>query len=118
MNAVETVKAICKERKIPISKLEKDLGFGNGYISQLKKGTFPDDRLYKIADYLGIDPRLLSSGETEDNKKTAIEHDDGYQRKRAKVMSLFDDLTEEEIDMIIAQLEGLKRYRSNQDSHQ
>jgi hypothetical protein len=27
MNSVDRVKAICKERNIPISKLEKDLGF-------------------------------------------------------------------------------------------
>lgn len=27
MNSVERVKAICKERKIPISKIERDLGF-------------------------------------------------------------------------------------------
>lgn len=47
MNSVENVKAICKERKIPISKLEKDLGFANGYISQLRKGVFPYDRLKK-----------------------------------------------------------------------
>ena len=54
MNSVERVKAICKERKIPISRLEKDCGFANGYIGQLKKGSFPDDRAIKIADYLGI----------------------------------------------------------------
>lgn len=47
MNTVERVKAICKERKIPVYKLEKDLGFSNGYISQLKKGSLPDDRLEK-----------------------------------------------------------------------
>ena len=45
MNAVERVKAICKERKIPISKLESDCGFANGYIGQLRKGVFPDDRI-------------------------------------------------------------------------
>lgn len=42
MNTVERVKAICKERKIPVYKLEKDLGFSNGYISQLKKGSLPE----------------------------------------------------------------------------
>ena len=52
MNCVERVKQICKERKIPISKLEKDLGFSNGYVGQLKKGSFPAERLSKIADYL------------------------------------------------------------------
>ena len=41
MNCVERVKQICKERKIPISKLEKDLGFSNGYVGQLKKRILP-----------------------------------------------------------------------------
>ena len=62
MSSVERVKEICKERKIPISKLEKDLGYGNGYLSQLKKGKLPDDRLYQIAKYLNVDPAYLSSG--------------------------------------------------------
>lgn len=52
MNSVERVKTICKERKIPISKVERDLGYANGYIGQLKKGVFPADRLQDIADFL------------------------------------------------------------------
>ena len=54
MNTVDRVKAICKERKIAISKLEKDCGFANGYIGQLKKGSLPDDRAITIAKYLGV----------------------------------------------------------------
>ena len=54
MNSVDKVKKICKERKIPISKLERELGFSNGYISQLKKGVFPSDRLILIANYLQV----------------------------------------------------------------
>lgn len=63
MNCVERVKQICKERKIPISKLEKDLGFSNGYVGQLKKGSFPAERLSKIADYLSLSPQYLMYGE-------------------------------------------------------
>ena len=118
MNAVETVKAICKERKIPISKLERDLGFGNGYISQLRKGSLPDVRLYKIADYLGVDPRELINGETEEDKKITPEYGGEYQNKREQVMKLFNNLTDEEVDFVISQLEGLIRYRANRDSHQ
>lgn len=62
MNTVERIKSICKERKIAISKLEKDCGFSNGYIGQLKKGTVPDDRLRIIADYLKISSEELSTG--------------------------------------------------------
>lgn len=63
MNTVERVKAICKERKIPISKLERDLGFGNGYIGQLRKGSLPDDRLKLIANYLNLSIYYLQNGE-------------------------------------------------------
>ena len=71
MNTVERVKAICKERKIPISRLEKACGFANGYISQLKKGSIPDDRLQKIAKFLnvGIDELM---GEQESSAPTRI----------------------------------------------
>lgn len=73
MNAVERVKAICKERKIPISKLETDCGFANAYISQLRKGTFPDDRLRKIAEYLDLSVEYLMTGEDGNiSKKSAM----------------------------------------------
>lgn len=45
MNTVDRVKEICKSRKIPISRLEKNLGFANGYIGQLKKGRYPTNAL-------------------------------------------------------------------------
>jgi len=73
MNSVERVRAICKERKIPISKLERDLGFANGYIGQLKKGEFPSQRLYAIAEYLGLTPAYLVSGEDAKNAPTERE---------------------------------------------
>lgn len=63
MNTVERIKSICKERKIPISKLEKDLNFGNAYISGLKKGTVPDDRLRAISKYLDLSVEYLMTGE-------------------------------------------------------
>ena len=63
MNSVERVKTICKDRKIPISKLERDLGYSNGYIGQLRKGTFPNDRLKEIAEYLEVSIDYLMTGE-------------------------------------------------------
>ena len=59
MDSVELVKNICKERKIPISKLERDCGFSNGYIRKLKEGKFPSDRLIKISEYLGVSSNYL-----------------------------------------------------------
>ena len=69
MSSVERVKSICKERKIPISRLERDLGYANGYIGQLRKGTFPNDRLVEIASYLGVSVSYLLG--TEQKEKPA-----------------------------------------------
>lgn len=66
MTSVEKVKEICKKRKIPISKLEKDLGFANGYVGQLKKGTFPGDRLAAISKYLLVSTEYLLGEEEEE----------------------------------------------------
>lgn len=63
MNCVDRVKEICKQRKIAISKLEKDLGFSNGYVGQLRKGVFPADRLARIANYFGVSIDYLLTGE-------------------------------------------------------
>lgn len=65
MNSVELVKKLCKERKIPISKLERDLGYSNGYIGQLRKGVFPTDRLVQIANYLSVPVGYLLQTEAE-----------------------------------------------------
>lgn len=71
MNSVDLIKRICKERRIPISRLERELGYGNGYISQLRKGTVPSDRAVEIAKYLGIDLQyLLSGGEVSEMKES------------------------------------------------
>lgn len=70
MNSVEKVKKLCKDKKIPISRLERDLGYANGYIGQLKKGSFPDDRLRQIAQYLDVPVNyLLGLTDTENQDK-------------------------------------------------
>lgn len=118
MNSVERVKSICKNRKIPISKLEKDLGFSNGYIGQLRKGVFPDDRLGKIADYLGVTVDYLMNGEETDNKalnekderdiKQAIE-DFKNRLSTAGVMYDGEPLDEESQAAILAAVELAER---------
>lgn len=81
MNSVERVRSICKERKIPISKLESDLDFSNGYVGQLKKGVFPADRLAKIASYLDVTTDYLLTGEetkkapTQEGERTVSDDD-------------------------------------------
>ena len=79
MNSVDRVKELCKEYKIPVSRLEKELGFSNGYISQLRKGSFPASRLMQIADYFHVPVNYLLFGsecmDTNDENHNDISHD-------------------------------------------
>lgn len=104
MTTVERIKAICKERKIPLSKLERECGFANAYISQLKKGYLPDDRLRTISEYLEVSIDFLQYGK---EKEGTISIDSsleeiiaGYKKatpeKQALLIRLAKDVLQEE----------------------
>lgn len=63
MTTLDRVKALCKERGVSYHKLEKDLGFANGYISQLRRGSLPLDRVRKIAGYFDVSVQMLTGEE-------------------------------------------------------
>ena len=50
MTSVEYVRMLCKEKNISIAKLERDLGFSNGYLNPKKMSTIPFARAEMIAD--------------------------------------------------------------------
>ena len=111
MNTVERVKEICKERKIPISRLEKECGFANGYISQLRKGSFPDDRLGKISEVLGLSVDYLRTG--EENKLNLSEQADLWIKIRNDERLLhsiqsFLDLNDEQKEYVLGLINLLK----------
>ena len=114
MNGVDRVKAICKERKIPISKLERDLGYANGYIGQLRKGVFPSDRLLEIAEYLSVSHTYILTG--EENKKAPTE---AGERSVSDAKAAFfdgygDDLSEEEKDELWEDARVYAKFKAQQ----
>ena len=72
MNSVERVKRLCKQRKVPIARLERELNFSNGYIGQLRKGVLPYERAVAIAEYFGVTPEYLLTGEETKKESTSI----------------------------------------------
>lgn len=113
MNSVERVKKICKERKIPISKLERDLGYGNAYVSQLRKGVFPDNRLAEIADYLSVSVEFLMHG--EEKEKPATQKGDELNYKERLIYDRLSKLTPENLDIALAQLDVLLNHQDKKD---
>lgn len=100
MNTVELVKSICKERKIPISKLERDLGYANGYIGQLRKGTFPSNRLAEIAQYLSIPTSYLMNGGNEDEKEQPADSGELSEAKKA-MYDFVDSLSDDQVRRLL-----------------
>lgn len=123
MNSVDRVKQICKDRKIPISKLERDLGFSNGYIGQLKKGTFPDDRLTAIANYLRVSPDYLMTGDSHEesskyyiNEETAQMAQEIFENKELRLLfSAARDASPEDLKTTHDLLVALKRKERGYD---
>lgn len=66
-SSVEYIREICKQRNIPISTLESECGFANGYLNPKKLKKLPYDRAVKVGEYLGISVEFLLTG--EDAKK-------------------------------------------------
>ena len=119
MNSVELVKQICIERKIPISKLERDCGFSNGYIRKLKEGKFPSDRLLLISQYLDLpisyllgeedfDSENLTSNDKRDIAKDLVSIMEKLNSKEAGPAS-FDgnDIPEDDRELFAAQVEAI-----------
>lgn len=78
-NSVQYVRDICQQRKIPISQLEKDCGFSNGYLNPKKMAKIPYDRAQIIADYLGISITSILTGEEKapaDTGKRSVSDDE------------------------------------------
>jgi transcriptional regulator with XRE-family HTH domain len=121
MNTVEKIKAICKERKIPISRLEKECGFANGYIGQLKKGSIPSDRLIKVSDFLGLSPSVLvgdnlkfSDNTYYVNEETAKTAQEIFENKDLRI--LFDAAKDARPEDLKMAAEMLRRFKeSNPD---
>lgn len=117
MDSVELVKEICKERKIPISRLEKDCGFSNGYIRKLQEGKFPSDRLAIIAKYLNLSVSYLMTGEEKEdspiyytNEETAKAAQEIFENKELRM--LFDaarDADPEDLKALHSMALALKR---------
>ena len=104
MDSVEYVFKLCETRNVAISRLEKDLGFGNGYFKSLKRGKIPVDRAAKIAEYFNVPIESF----TEETEKPARDTPDGIDEQ---LIAALADVTDSEKEKVLAYLAGLKANR-------
>lgn len=64
----KNVIALCEERKIAVSKLEKTVGLGNGTIRGWDKSSARIENVKAVADYFGVSVDSLLSNSASANK--------------------------------------------------
>ena len=51
---LQNILALCKERKISVAKLEKEIGLGNATIGRWGNSSPTVENVRKVADYFGV----------------------------------------------------------------
>lgn len=65
METIDIIRKLCAERKISVSQLENELGYGNGSIAKAK--NMSADRIYQIAKYFNVSMEYILTGKTIDD---------------------------------------------------
>ena len=111
---LDKIKALCKEKKTSISKLEKQLGFGNGVIGRLDKSVPSYERLAAVANALDVQVSYLT-GETDDPsagiKKDPIPKDEAVSPAAQEILDFLDSASGEELADVIKYIRYLKSQR-------
>ena len=97
-NGVEYVRKLCKDRKIAVSKLERDCGFSNGYLNPKKVSKIPYERAVLIAKYLNVnvDDILNGPNSNSENPKSknikAVDENDNVVVLDDEALEIIDTL--------------------------
>ena len=100
---LDKIKALCKEKKTSISKLEKQLGFGNGVIGRWDKSVPSYERLAAVANALDV-PVAYLTGATDDPsvgiKKDPIPKDRAVSQEKQLPLDMIDGLSDEQKELL------------------
>ena len=69
----ERIKSLCKEKGITITGMEKELGFAKGSLSKIDKSNPSQERVMKIAKYLGVTPDYIMTGKNAEGESFYID---------------------------------------------
>lgn len=109
---IENIRAICKSKKIPVYKLESDLGFSNGYLNPKRISRIPSDRLADIARYLGVSVDDLFA----DIEKPVPTNEDGFDDNQRQLIQLIPSLSDVETFVLLSTAQSLIASRRFRDA--
>lgn len=92
MTTFEIIKSLCDKEGISIAALEKEMGYGNGYLARAK--SLSADRVYDLSRKFNVPMEYIMTGEVERVNEEAQKLD----RKR-KILEEINALNKSIIDM-------------------
>lgn len=111
-NSVQFVRDICQQRKIPVSQLEKDCGFSNGYLNPKKMTKIPFDRAQIIAAYLGISVTTILTGADGEDVADQSDHKDVLDEVDVAFYGDFKELSEDDKETVRDMVRVMRERRS------
>lgn len=99
MNVLERMKALCKENNISITKLENEMGYGNGSLAKAK--NISGERVYEVAQYFGVSMEYLMGKE---NKKLA--DDSELSEAKQELIDFVKNLQEDAADSMLRMMKA------------
>lgn len=114
-DSVQFVREICEERNIPISTLERECGFSNGYLNPKKLKKLPYDRAAAIGEYLGISAERILTG-TEQKNAPAPSRRDILDEIDIAFYGDFRELTEEQKEAVRDMVRVMRERRSRREN--
>jgi transcriptional regulator with XRE-family HTH domain len=101
MGALSKTKELCRLRNVTIKKLERDLGFANGYLGSKMNDDLPFERVLAIAEYFNVkidyflsdeeQPILVENKETERALNFMAKFDKASPEIQAAIRTLLGD---------------------------
>lgn len=107
---LDKIKALCKEKKTSVAKLEKQLGFGNGVIGRWDKSVPSYERLAAVANALDVSVAYLT-GETDDpsagTKKEPAPKKSELSIGQLELIELSSKMSDDELRKFIAAMKAM-----------
>ncbi len=110
MNVAERIVHICKQKKIPVSKIERECGLYAGYISVRKKENrmMPATKLKTIADYLNVSVNSLLEDDSHGDETVIVKDGKTYynfkclekDERMADIIMAMEYLTKRDIGIV------------------
>lgn len=99
MGTLSKIKALCEERGVKISRLERECGFSNASLAALRNEDVTFDRVVKIANYFNVPIEYFISEDsgTQENTDEATRLYSLYVQSSPEIRSAIETLLKSQL---------------------